>query len=181
MCLQFWKLSAQSGSGILAENVQEWTPEYGLGIWPGRRSPQAWNETLMMDAAAALFRGNEPELPAYRLLRLKASPDDLDDVVEELRGLGVLLQAFSIQTTKVLDTSLKETYLPQVTEPSFRRADFFAPLLDCKVLAGARSAQDIDRWMGGIDLYIRESGEDEGVLVLSRFPLSSFLGEQIRN
>lgn len=169
--LQFWKLSAETGSDVLAEHATDWDPEYGLGMWPGRRPPQRWNDTMAMDAAAAIFRGDEPELPAYRLLRLKAEQAELAEAVEEFRGLGVLLQSFSLKAPEALDGDLNNRYLPEITDPGFRRADFVFPLLDCRILASARSAEQINQWLCGIDLYIRESPEDKGILLLSRIPL----------
>ncbi|AEU38911.1 hypothetical protein [Granulicella mallensis] len=62
-------------------------------------------------------------------------------------------------------------YLPEITDPGFGRADFVFPLLDCRILASARSAELINQWLCSIDLYIRESPEDKGILLLSRIPL----------
>ncbi len=173
--LQFWKLSAQSGSDVLAANSAAWNPEYGLGLWPGGRPPQGWNETLAMDAAAAIIRGDEPELPAHRLLRLRASADELEEAVDELRCLGVTVQTFSMQPPAVVDTAARTQYLPVLSDPRFQRQDFYLPLVDCKTLARARTGQQLATWLCGIDLYVRESPEDSGVLIVSRLPLERLL------
>lgn len=65
--------------------------------------------------------------------------------------------------------SLRELLLPPVIEEALRGHPFYMPLL------GARSLRTVtvdmlDAWMGSPRVYVRESVEDQGVLVVCPFP-----------
>jgi hypothetical protein len=177
---QVWKLSPQTGADVLSENIDEWSPEFGLGIWPDRKPPQGWTEEMMVDAAAAVFRGDEPEIPSHRLLRLTLEENNRIGAAGKMRGFAVQIELFSKDKLDVIVRRGKEIFQPTITERQFKKADFYLPLFDRKTLAAATSGEQIDAWLCGIELYIRESAEDKGILILSRFPIEPILDEITR-
>jgi hypothetical protein len=169
--LQAWKLTPANGSNLLSDHMAQWSPQLGLGVWPNRKPPQSWTETSFVDAAAATFRAAEPELPSHRLLRLNCKPKIRHEAAHTMRGLGTLVECFSRESFEVLQTRGKELYLPSISTRRFQHEDFYLPLLDRQSLAAARNSGELARWLCGIDLYVRESPEDTGVLIVSRAPL----------
>jgi hypothetical protein len=64
--------------------------------------------------------------------------------------------------------------LPQLTDRTFTGYPFYVPLLEFGSLARATSDQ-LETWLCGASLYIRESFEDTGILIVSREPLAPLL------
>ena len=175
--LQLWNLSPQTGSNLLSAHMKAWSPEFGLGVWPDRGAPQGWTEEAMVDAAAAVFRGDEPARPSHRLLRLTAAENQRIDTAAKMRGFGVQIELFSKDPVELIQERGRELFLPSIMEERFQGEPFYLPVLDRASLAAAGSAEQLDSWLCGVEVYLRESAEDKGVLILSRFPLESVLDE----
>ena len=175
--LQVWKLTPQNGADTVSEHLDVWTPELGLGVWPLRKSPSSWNEELMVDAAAAVFKGGEPELPSYRILHLKARSPVNTELAKSLRGLGVVIHCFSRLENDEIAMNSKMVFPQLISNRSFKKEDFYLPLLDRKTLESRVSKEQLDQWLIGVDVYIRESPEDRSILILSRLELASLLSE----
>jgi hypothetical protein len=71
----------------------------------------------------------------------------------------------------------REVLLPMVKDRRFRKAALYLPLIDQRTLRHPDAAEKLDAWMCGIDVYVRESAEDKGILILSKLQLD-FLFEQ---
>ncbi len=177
--LQVWKLGPETGAPDVSANRRAWRPQLGLGVWPNRLPPGGWTEERMVDAAAAIYRGDEPELPSHRLLRLCASPADTVDAARTMRRFGVLLEMFCPGESTETDARAREMFLPRIKASRFLQEEFYAPLLDRGSLLSAGPTEEIGAMLCGADVYLRDSAEDKGVLIVSRFPLLS-LFEQVR-
>lgn len=178
---QVWKLTPAAGGEILSENAPKWSPTPGLGIWPDRRPPQSWTEELMVDAAAAVFRGDEPEFPSYRLLLLQVEMQrERFEAARQMRGFGAQIELFSKETIDRIQASGKTAFLPAIKERRFQREGFYLPVLDSKSIAAADSTQKLDEWLCGIEVYVRESAEDQGILILSRLAIDVIV-EQVQH
>jgi hypothetical protein len=166
--LQLWNLAPANGGTILQEHVQAWKPEFGMGMWPIRNPPEGWTESALMDNAAAVMLGEEPEMPNHRVLRLASQPRVQKQAASLLRGCGTLIQIESRTDWSGIMQSASDLYLPRITEPRFRSEGFYLPLFDIATLTSAKSPEELDAWMCGISCYTRESAEDRGVLLVSR-------------
>ncbi len=178
--LQLWKLAGSPAEQPLNDNVHAWWPTLGLGIWPDREPPRGWNQELLSDAAAALFRQDEIALPSHKLLRLGADEHAQIDIARQLRGSGTVLETFCADSFDDLAHRARERFLPTITEKRFRRARFYLPVLDRATIAAAHHAEQLDDWLCGIEMYIRESAEDKGVLIVARQDLTVLLEEALR-
>jgi hypothetical protein len=166
--LQLWNLGPDNGGSILQQHMASWQPEFGMGVWPTREPPQGWTETSMMDNAAAVLLGEEPEMPNHRVLRLQSDRAVQQQIASLLRGYGTLIQ---VQTRLSLNEFLQNAeklFLPRITEARFQSEPFYFPLLDVATLNAAATLAELDRWMCGATLYVRESAVDAGVLILAR-------------
>ncbi len=169
--LQTWKLNEQSGSGVLGQHMKAWAPEIGLGIWPDRKPPHGWTEDGFMDAVAAKFRSAEPEMPTCRLLRLAGTPAARLDASQKMRGFGTTIDLFGRQEYPQLEQRARKLYLPRIKEARFHHEPFYLPLLDRQSLQAAATPARLSEWLCGVDVYVRESPEDGGILIVSRLPL----------
>ena len=83
-----------------------------------------------------------------------------------MTGRGVALTLFSRDPAAiVLDRNL--AFYQAMVSQRYRHFPFFLPLLDGAGLT-SDSATPLDEWMNGIDIYLRESAEDGGVLAVFR-------------
>ena len=62
----------------------------------------------------------------------------------------------------------RDLFVPGITDAAFQRERFYLPLLDAALIQEATGEQ-LDSWLCGAQVYIRESGEDRAVLLLSRY------------
>ncbi|AEU38918.1 hypothetical protein [Granulicella mallensis] len=177
--LQMWKLSPATGSSLVSENGASWKPQIGLGVWPDREPPKSWSKAIMMDAVAASFRGDEPAKPYYKLFRLTGDEGKRIEAARTMRGLGVEIQTFSKLDSEALLKRSKELFLPTIEDDRFKKERFYLPLVDRNTISSAGFAERLDLCLCGVDVYIRESAEDRGILILSRLPLESLV-EQVR-
>ena len=93
-----------------------------------------------------------------------------------MRGFGAQIEFFSRQPLWSILARSKQGYLPTIQERHFRKSEIYLPLLDRKSIVAAKSREQLDAWMCGIEIYLRESAEDRGILLLSLLPLNTILG-----
>lgn len=168
LALQIWKLPSKGGD-LLQQRMDEWPFDLGFGIWPNRPAPTGWNGDSIQDAAAAVYRGDEPSLPMHRILLFKmAAREAYRAALEQMSGFGALVQIFSRESIDSVRKQGREQFLPRVTDPRFRGGRVYLPVLDGESLHAASSAAELGGWLCGADIYVRESAEDRGLLVISR-------------
>lgn len=175
LLLQVWKLGPGHGAEVLEKHAGPWWPQLGLGVWPDREPPRSWNEEMLQDAMAGALNGDEVRLASHKLLTLKATGEEQTTAAHLLRGHGALLEVFATRTLADLQELGRELFLPRMVENRFRKARFFLPLLDRRSLAAAKDGAELGRWLCGADVYLRESAEDRGVLVISNRALEPLL------
>jgi hypothetical protein len=166
--LQLWNLGPQTGSAVLSRNVRQWNPEFGMGMWPNRGGPKGWTEESLMDAAASAMLGEEPDLPSHRVLRLSAPPALGAAAAEQMRGFGTLIETYSQRPFPEVAKRAREILLPTIEEDRFRDEPFYLPLFDQRTLEAVRSSEQLETWLCGIGCFVRDSGEDRAVLILTR-------------
>jgi hypothetical protein len=64
---------------------------------------------------------------------------------------------------------MRELHLPPIIEEALRAHPFYMPLLEAKSLRNV-TADFLDSWMGSARVYLRESVEDHGELLICLFP-----------
>ncbi len=165
--LQLWKLGPRSGSDVLSQNVRQWQPEFGMGVWPNREGPKGWTEAALMDAAAAAMQGAEPEMPNHRILHLAGAPPQAGAASATMRGFGATVELFSDLSFAEIAARARQLYRPQITEARFQQEAFYVPLFDIATLQAASSAEQLNSWLCGVAMYVRESAEDNGVLIIA--------------
>ncbi|MFI5092990.1 MAG: hypothetical protein ACHQIK_06075 [Candidatus Acidiferrales bacterium] len=154
----------------LAKRAREWQPIMGLGIWPDREPPTR----LTIADVVKLLPGQRPRIDKYKVCRISASGKTREQAWTSLLGTGAVLLILTSVDTTVFLKKTRDVLFPPIQDESFRHSSFYVPLLECKSIESARGEQ-LESWLCGASLYIRESTEDGGVLIASREPLRPIL------
>ena len=153
-----------------ADHAPAWLPETILGVWTHLPAPRMMTSETLMEM--------DPRFPAgtrmYTLFRVTTGANACLDAMATMTGTGTGIQIVSqIEAEKLLN-NLKELFLDFIEERIFRIFPWYVPLLRMKSLEESITALT-EQALTGIALYIRESPEDGGVLILSREPLEEVL------
>ncbi len=175
--LHSWKLHEGATGRLLHDHLQAWSPRLGMGVWPDREPPQPLTQERFMDMSAGGLQREELSLPAYRLLHLEGETDATTSAISMVFGGAALTLIFSQEGFAELRAAGKAIFLPTITAPIYTHERFYMPLLDRRSMASARSVQQLATWLCKAELYLRESAEDAGILLVSRRPLKRLLDE----
>ena len=168
--IQLMQLHWGGGPEKLAANGREWLPSLGLGVWPDREPPRFWS----MEDFKNLTPGEKPRTLMDQVFRVTAPMGARLGACSILLGLGTLVQIFTRDTSEVFLERTKSVLLPPIKDPSYTCFPFYVPLLEAKSIASCSSA-DLDQWICGASLYVRESKQDNGILIVSKDPLKDVL------
>lgn len=167
--LQFAQLHLGDVYCRLSAHGREWIPETGLGVWPDREAPHLWTAKEFLDLAP----GSAPVL-MYQLLRVTTGPQEREKARDTMLGFGTVLEVLGADGSEAFLKKGKETFLPGITDPIFRVYPFYVALLEASTVRNAK-AGDLEKWLCGAKVYVRESAEDQGVMIVSREPLGPVL------
>jgi hypothetical protein len=160
--IQIGQAREQATTHLFSENARAWVPETGLGVWPHRPAPRMWKMEDMENVESAT--GTGPLLNS--VFRVTADANTRLGAMTTMAGTGSGLQIIShVESTKLL-RDMKEVFLSFIQDRVFRIFPWYVPLIGKVVMAEPTEPLAADA-MRGITLYIRESPEDGGVLILS--------------
>lgn len=134
-------------------------PDFGLGHWPHREPPSFWSEEEFKDAKPGQLR---PMM--HKMIRIEAGEAAALSAWEQMLGSGVLVRIAAASTSAWLSNSMTAC-LEVIPHRAFHSFPFYVSLLEGKALAGY-SAQELSHWMCEAECYLRESQEDEGLLIV---------------
>lgn len=155
---------------IYSERAREWIPEVGLGVWPDREPPVTWAQEEFM--AVGPDKRIRPLM--YQILRITASPKAKADAFSAMLPFGPALQILTHDDGETLLDKATRLLLPSLKDPSYTCYPFYVPLLDKKGLTSA-TLEQLEAWFCGASVYIRESFEDKGILIVAREPLGPIM------
>jgi len=161
--------SLKNGKDQFDSHVSEWHPESGLGVWPDRPPPELWK----MSDLFRMARGERVPL-MYNVYRLNGGPKANNQAFDMLLGSGMVMALVHNGSADELLARYKEEFLPASKQPNLRIMPFYVPLLDHNSLEKRQSAE-LQKWLGGARLYMRESTGDNAILVLTDFDLGALL------
>ena len=145
-------------------------PEVGLGVWTDRDPPAVWTAEDFVD----LGPGEQPRVLMYQVFLITPS-DEAGEVARSIM-LGYMVNILTTEDIDTLLTRASTALLPSIKDPSFKCFPFYIPLLERKTLLSAQEDQ-LEKWFCGAAVYIRDSMEDQGVLIVSRNNLAPILKE----
>jgi len=179
--MQEWKLVAEvglqvnqvhleDGPDLLTKFGREWIPQLGLGVWPDREPPKGWTQ----EDFSELGMGERVRTLMFQVIRVSTTPEARDKARDIMFGIGAVMLALVPGTVDEYLDRARNYLLPPIKDSSFTCFPFYVPLLEGKSLQDVH-ADTLTAWMCGASVYIRESAEDNGVLIVSREPLSALL------
>jgi hypothetical protein len=164
--IQMDQIREQASTNLFSENARHWMPETGLGVWLHRPAPRMLKMEDMENIDSAT--GTGPLLNS--VFRVTADANARLEAMTTMVGTGSGLQIIShLDSTKLLP-NMKEVFLSFIHDRVFRIFPWYVPLIGKAVLVEPIEPLTADA-MRGIRLYIRESQEDGGILILSIEPL----------
>jgi hypothetical protein len=166
--LQFAQLHIGKIGRRVSEHARDWRPQIGLGVWPDRPPPALWTGKKFLQ----LDPGDLPVL-VYQLLRITKAQPAREQARNAMLGFGTVMEILCPGDGEALLEAGKQLFLPAIAEPLFRAYPIYVPLFEAKTLREA--ASDLEKWFCGAMVYLRESPEDQGVLIAGRRPLGPLL------
>ena len=147
---------------IYSQRARDWIPEVGLGVWPDREPPASPTPEQFMRLTA----GEKLRPPMYQVLRITASPKAKSEAFGAMVRFGPALQIMTPDDGETYLEKATASLLPPIEDAAYTCYPFYIPLLERKGIASATAAQ-LEAWFCGAALYIRESFEDQGILIAS--------------
>jgi len=170
--VQIGQVREQEATRLFANHARDWIPEAGLGVWPHRPAPRMWKMEDMENIESASETG--PVMNS--VFRVTANANVRLDAMATMAGTGCGLQLVSHVENAVLLRNLKELFLGFIQDRVFRIFPWYVPLIEKAVLAEPMEPLAANT-MRGISLYIRESPEDSGILIVSAQPLAEIFAQ----
>jgi hypothetical protein len=169
--IQLEQLHEAASRSLFSEHAREWIPEVGLGVWPDRDPPAGWTREEFMNA------GPEERLRPlmYQVFRITTSLPTKDHARNLMLVFGPVLEILTSDSEAFLSKT-KAVLVSPIKDPSYACYPFYVPLLEGKTLTAATGEQ-LEAWLSAATIYIRESFEDQGILIASREPLTRILKE----
>jgi len=165
--IQFNQLHVRGGANLLSEHGREWMPQPGLGVWPSREAPTLWTK----EDFEMLPVGSRPRPLSYQIFRVCGSARAKQEACDLMFGRGTILEILVPDSANAFLAKTKALLLPSIKERAFRSHTFYVPLLDRNAIEASSSLQ-LDEWLCGATTYIRESVEDNGIVIVSKKPLT---------
>lgn len=159
-------LNDDSFARRLAQRTGAWRPAMGLGVWPAREPPRLPTRADFENAGPT----KPPRNDRYQVVHVTGGQDIALKACFQFCDLGNVVAAVTSDDRKGYFARTAALLLPPITEPSFRSAPFYVPLLE-EASFEKVSSETTGAWMCGAALYLRQSLEDQGVVVVSARPL----------
>jgi hypothetical protein len=168
--IQIGQVREHEATRLFADHARDWIPETGLGVWPHRPAPRMWKMEDMENIESP--SGTGPML--HSVFRVTARANARLDAMTTMLGTGCGLQLVSHVESTLLLRDLKGFFLGFIQDRVFRIFPWYVPLIERAALAESMEPLTATV-LRGISLYIRESPEDGGILIVSAQPLAEIL------
>jgi hypothetical protein len=159
------QLHLDHGAQKLSANGRAWLPMTGLGVWPDREPPRLWTSDDFLDREFG-----QPLQPLmHTVFHISGGEEASDHARDVMLGSGTVVHALLQKSPEEYHAVMRDLLLPPITDEALRGHPFYIPLIEAKSLPTVPGSK-LDAWMGPASIYLRESVEDHGVLVISSLP-----------
>jgi hypothetical protein len=168
--IQLEQLPNGPGRRLFSQKGREWIPEIGLGVWIRREPPARWTAEEFMDRAPG-----EPLKPLmYNVFRITSSGLAKNDAFSQMLEFGSVITILMKQSTETFLQNTDARFRPPIKDRTYACFPYYVPILEAKDLNEA-SVEQLHSWLCGANVYIRESFEDSGIIVVSDVPFEPIL------
>lgn len=161
--LQFNSLHHGDTAREVSARMSQWMPTAGLGIFPDQPAPTAWTPEDFCN----LDIGEAPRPLMHPLLRLECAPEQKSQAVDLTAGTGAPVEYYVPLAAAGLEERWTRDLSAPIKDPQFFGFPYYFPLLNQASLARANAAQ-LERWLPGGGVYLRECAEEGGLLLIWR-------------
>jgi|GEM_PF-2313536 len=151
---------------LFQDHARKWLPETVLGVWTHLPPPRMMTAENLIEMDPRSPEG----MRVHSLFRVTTGADACMDAVTTMAGTGTGIQIVSTLEAEKLLQNWRDLFLDFIKERIFRIFPWYIPLLRLKSLEEP-IADLTTQALANIVLYIRESPEDGGLLILSHEPL----------
>jgi hypothetical protein len=144
----------------------------GLGVWPHRPAPRLWK----IEDFENMDRDTGMPTILHSLYRVTAEGNARLNAMTTMAGTGCGLQLVTGMKSAEVLRGLTELFLGFIQDRVFRIFPWYVPLLDKTAIIEPLDLLTT-RAMQNISLYIRESPEDAGILIVSAEPLTEIISQ----
>ncbi|HEX3437412.1 MAG TPA: hypothetical protein VHT24_11650 [Pseudacidobacterium sp.] len=156
----------------IAANGRLWVPDVGLGVWPDQEPPRMWSDEEMTER-----EHDAPLRPfMHTVIHISADESGCMHAWQTMAGTGSVIQLLLEKSPDEFHEEAKANLLPTIEDETFHGFSIYFPLLSVRSISG-REASELERWLGSAAVYLRESPEDAGILLLSRIDPAGALRE----
>lgn len=170
--IQMRRTGNREASYLFADHAGGWIPEMGLGVWPHRPAPRLWK----IDDFENMDRDTGMPTILHSLYRVTAEGNARLNAMTTMAGTGCGLQLVTGTKSAEVLRGLTELFLGFIQDRVFRIFPWYVPLLDKTAIIEPLDPLTI-RAMQNVSLYIRESPEDAGILIVSAEPLTEIISQ----
>lgn len=168
--LQFNQFHLADAGSRLRDHAREWRPALGLAADPQGPAPTIWSK----EEFEQLDPGQKLRPLCHKVFRITAASEVRRGARDLMLDVGAVLEFMVPEgSDKFLDNS-QRLILPQIKERVFQGFPFHVPRLGKKNLT-AETAGQISAWLCGAEVYLAETVEDGGLVLISLRPLRPFL------
>jgi hypothetical protein len=161
--IQMWRLHHNDGASVLSGNAQAWMPDFGAGVWLDAPPPRLWTPEDFMN----LGPGELLPPPVLSAIRLRSPQLDHEQAWMQLGGRGCYMEFTVGGDPEAFLEKQAGLYRTWIEEPMIAAQTFFVPLIKAASFESALFASR-QKHADPLLTYVRESAEDEGLLILSR-------------
>jgi hypothetical protein len=136
--------------------------DYGLGYFPHLPPPTTWTKEEFQE----LFPPAKLRPLFNDVMKVRSDERAIQTIQNLFLGSGAYAQAFCSQPDSFYRLATA-TFKPLIADKMMRMFRYYAPQLQRNAVEGA-SMDAMEQWSCGARLYLRESNEDGGLLVLRR-------------
>jgi hypothetical protein len=153
-------------NALFVKSAGRWFPDAGLGVWPDRQAPRMLDQETLED-----FDPDAPLQPLLNIVyRVSNGLTAQLDCLRTMAGTAAGIQVVAAGESRGLFRVWNELFLEFIHDRMYRSFPWYVPLLDARSLDP--SADDlVSKVLRPLQLYIRESFEDNVTLIVSAQPL----------
>jgi hypothetical protein len=161
--IQMWHLHHNDGASVVSRNGRAWMPDFGAGVWLDEPPPRLWTPEDFLNIGP----GEMLPPPVLTAIHLAAEQLDHEHAWMQLGGRGCYMEFSVSGSVPAFFETQAALYREWIEEPMIASLPFFVPLIRHSSF-GSPLFAGRERHAAPIVTYIRESAEDEGVLILTR-------------
>jgi hypothetical protein len=159
--LQLSEMHRGNAASRLPRYAAALRPNIGLGVRPDRDPPKLWTSEELYD----LEPGTPPRPLMELAMHLDGGANERAAASEAMAGVGALVEVWLGRSAEAWFAETSPLLSKAITEAPFLGFPFYMPILDLRAIKET-PGERLGAHLCGATIYLRESVEDHGILLL---------------